>query len=53
MKIEITYEPMTDEDIDEVAEALAVIIVRHFTEDYSPGEGELKKENSNNKAPNV
>ena len=47
MKIEVSSEPMTIKDMDEAAEALAVIIIRHLTADYPPLKSERKRNNSN------
>ena len=52
MKIEIFYEPMTPENIDEATEALAIIIVQYLTENYLPLNREPKKENKTTKTKN-
>ena len=52
MKIEISCEPMTPEDINEAAEALAAIIVQHLSENCLLNNRECMKDNTKNETHN-
>ena len=50
MKIEIFWEPMTAENIEETAEAMSAIIVRHLITNNKQAASEQKQIDKKNKA---